>query len=72
MYCPLYKLNPTDLTKKMVCDEVDCGWWDKKKDQCGVLSYMQAYFSMGLATLKMTETIERFERENGEEEEEVG
>lgn len=58
MICPLSKLN--NLPDKS-CGEQDCGWWDKKKDQCGVLSYMQAYFAMGLATLKMSEATERME-----------
>lgn len=58
MICPLTKLN--SLPDKP-CDEQDCGWWDKKKNQCGVLSYMQAYFAMGLATLKLSEATERME-----------
>lgn len=64
MKCPLSKLNNSPGT---TCDEDNCGVWDKKKDQCGILSYMQAYFAMGLATLKLSEATTRL---NAEEEEE--
>ena len=59
MKCPIANISG----KSVNCHEELCGWWDKKKDQCGVLSYMQAYFAMGIATLKMTEATERLERE---------
>ena len=64
MRCPIAKVSG----KTANCDEDHCGWWDRKKEQCGILSYMQAYYAMGLATLKMTETTERIEREYGEAE----
>jgi len=62
MRCPIAKVSGGSSN----CDDENCGWWDKKKEQCGILSYMQAYYAMGLATLKMTETTERLEREYDE------
>ena len=63
--CPAYKIAKLQDDN---CNEAECAFWDKKKDQCSIVSYMQAYFAMGLATLKMTETTERIEREYGQEE----
>jgi len=64
MICPLAKISG----KTANCDMEQCGWWDKKKQQCGVLSYTQAYLAMGLATLKMANATDRLERDYGDTE----
>ena len=58
MKCPIGKVKAASSS----CDAEECGIWDKKKTQCGMLTYMQAYYAMGMATLRMVETTDRMEK----------
>jgi hypothetical protein len=43
--------------------------WNKRRGECAIRSYCEAYLSMGLATLKLANTNDRINRELDEEDE---
>lgn len=60
MKCPLSKITGKDNN----CDEQNCGIWDKSRTQCGLLSYINAYFTLLQATYKMTELTSKLHEED--------
>jgi hypothetical protein len=53
MSCPLSKISGTNL----ICDDSQCGIWDRKKEQCSILTFLQAYYAHDLLQAKLIEMV---------------